>query len=120
VPTAARILLFRFALLTALLVIGYLGTTPSELLLPETNDKLKHLAAFLLLAYLCDAAFPHQPWNWRKFLPLLAYGLLLECIQHFIPNRTFSLADLAADAVGLAFYPILRDLLMKSFSLLRN
>ena len=116
-PAATRTLLFRLALLSALLGIGYLGTTPTDVLLPETNDKLKHLAAFLLLAYLCDAAFPRQPWNWRKFIPLLGYGLLLECIQYFIPNRLFSLADLAADAVGLALYPLLRDWLARAFTL---
>ena len=106
-----RTLLFRVALVLALLGIGYLATSPTDAVLPATNDKLKHIAAFLLLAYLSDAAFPRQSWNWRKFIPLLGYGLLLECIQYFEPTRFFSLADLVADAVGLGLYPLLRVVL---------
>jgi VanZ family protein len=112
--TTNRTLLFRIALVLALLGIGYLATSPTDTLLPDTNDKLKHIAAFLVLAYLSDAAFPRQSWNWRKIIPLLGYGLLLECIQHFEPNRFFSLADLAADAVALAFYPVLRGWLTRA------
>ena len=115
--TANRIPLFRIALALALLGIGYLATSPTDTVLPDTNDKLKHIAAFLALAYLSDAAFPRRPWNWHKIIPLLGYGLLLECIQYFEPNRFFSLTDLAADAIALAFYPILRSWLTRVFAL---
>jgi VanZ family protein len=120
VPTTGRILLFRIALVLALLSLGYLATSPTQVVLPETNDKLKHLAAFLLLAQLSDAAFPRRPWNWRKFIPLLGYGLLLECIQYFVPNRFFSLADLLADAVGLGLYPLVRIALDKVWASFRS
>ena len=114
--TATRTLLFQIALALALLGITYLATSPTDVVLPESNDKLKHLAAFLLLAYLSDAAFPRRPWNWRKFVPLLGYGLLLECIQYFLPHRFFSLADIAADAIGLAIYPLLHGLANRFFT----
>jgi len=108
-PPARRTLLFRIALALALLGIGYLAITPTQAVLPESNDKLNHLGAFLVLALLGDFAFPARPWDWRKFLPLLGYGLLLECIQYFVPSRFFSLWDLAADALGLALYPLVRS-----------
>jgi hypothetical protein len=113
-PIATRTLLFRITLALALLGISYLATMPTAFVLPESNDKLNHLAAFLVLAYLSDAAFPRQPWKWHMILLLLAYGVLLECIQYFLPNRYFSLADLLADAVGLALYPVLRGLLARA------
>jgi VanZ family protein len=113
-PTTTRTLLFRITLALTLLGISYLATMPTAVVLPESNDKLNHLAAFLVLAYLIDGAFPRQPWNWRKFTLLLAYGALLECIQYFLPNRYFSLADLLADAVGLVLYPVLRTLLARA------
>jgi VanZ family protein len=112
-PPARRTLLFRIALVLALLGIGYLAITPTQAVLPESNDKLNHLGAFLVLALLGDHAFPGRPWDWRKFLPLLGYGLLLECIQYFVPNRYFSLWDLAADALGLALYPLAMGLLLR-------
>jgi VanZ family protein len=33
---------------------------------------------------------------------LLAYGALIEVAQMFVPGRTASLADVVADAVGIA------------------
>jgi VanZ family protein len=118
--TTTRPLVFRIALMLALLGIGYLAITPVHTVLPDSNDKLKHLFAFLVLAYLADAAFSERPWNWRKAGPLLGYGLLLECIQYFVPNRFFSLADLAADAVGLALYSLLSGLLSRVSASFRN
>lgn len=114
IAPAKFFILFRIALAIALLGIGYLATTPVIIPVVSTiNDKVEHLAAFLLLAFLSDFAFPRRPWNRRKYLPLLGYGLLLEIIQYFLPVRFFSLADLAADAMGLALYPVLLRLLAK-------
>jgi VanZ family protein len=40
--------------------------------------------------------------RWRWVLPvLLGYGLLIECVQWWLPWREFSVLDLAADLVGL-------------------
>lgn len=68
------------------------------------NDKVGHIVAFLLLAFLADFSFPNEGFGWSKILPLLGYGLLIEIIQYFLPYRLFSLLDLAADATGLVVY----------------
>ncbi len=89
----------------ALLSTTYLAITPVDYpVLSDINDKLQHVFAFLVLAFLADQAFPQRAWNWRKFILLLAYGLALEIIQYFVPGRFFSLLDLAADALGLLLY----------------
>jgi VanZ family protein len=104
--------LFQLLLTMALMVITYLATTPSEHpLVSGLHDKLQHLMAFFVLALLADRAFPASAWSWRKALPLLGYGLLLEIIQSFISYRFFSLADLAADALGLLLYTLQSALL---------
>jgi VanZ family protein len=106
--------LYRFALVVTMLAISYLATSQVDHpLISEINDKVQHVAAFLVLALLADFAFPRLPWNWRKFSLLFAYGLLLEIAQHFIPYRCFSLADLSADALGLLLYPLLLPWLLK-------
>jgi VanZ family protein len=111
-------LVSRIALVVALLGIGYLAVTPSSFpAASSANDKLLHIAAFLLLAFLADFAYPRRPWNWRKFLPLLGFGLVLETLQYFLPHRFFSLMDLGADALGLMLYPWLRHLLVKTTTL---
>lgn len=65
------------------------------------NDKVAHILTFILLGLLTQQAFPHLRKNWRSYTWLLAYGLGIELIQYFIPQRSFSLLDLAADAAGL-------------------
>ncbi|OQX38169.1 MAG: hypothetical protein B0D91_04875 [Oceanospirillales bacterium LUC14_002_19_P2] len=71
---------------------------------PHLWDKIKHFAAFFLLAALFDQGWPKQPTPMSKFLLLALYGLLVECLQAFTPDRHFSLLDLAADAAGIATY----------------
>ena len=49
-----------------------------------------------------------------KVLILMAFGLLIEVIQYFLPYRTFSLYDLGADAIGVLVYiiwtPVLKQI----------
>lgn len=102
---------FQILLGLALIVCSLVMLTPRppqpELLSFAQADKLVHLAAFALLGGLADAGWPQRAYNYRKYLPLLGYGLLIECLQHFIPQRSFDLFDLLADAAGLLCYGIL-------------
>lgn len=99
---------FRLTLGIALLLTTLLAIAPQpEIIAREINDKLGHAAVFLVLAFLADASWPDLPFDWRKALPLMAYGILLECLQYFTPTRFFSGADMVADAVGIAAYLIL-------------
>ncbi|MEN8180501.1 MAG: VanZ family protein [Pseudomonadota bacterium] len=107
--------LTQVVLVVALLLTIYLATTPLEYpVISDINDKLQHIFAFFTLAFLADHAFPKHIWNWRKFIPLLGYGLILEIIQYTIPGRFFSLLDLGADALGLLVYTIFLSLLRNS------
>ncbi len=75
------------------------------------NDKVGHILAFILLGLLAQQAFPRHRMNWILYAWLLAYGLAIELIQYFIPERSFSLLDLAADATGLVVAFILMQTL---------
>jgi VanZ family protein len=99
--------LVRVALVIALLVSTYMATAQAGTAVgASVNDKLAHLMTFFGLALLTDFAFPRWRFGWTKILPLLAYGLLIEIIQLFLPYRTFSLLDLTADAAGIVLYGI--------------
>ena len=111
----SNLLLFRLALATALLVILHLATT--QLHYPgvdRLNDKFSHLLAFFVLAMLQDFSFPRIKFGLSKVLILMAFGLLIEVIQYFLPYRTFSLYDLGADAIGVLVYiiwtPVLKQI----------
>ncbi|MGH8503716.1 MAG: VanZ family protein [Gammaproteobacteria bacterium] len=99
------IYLARAALVLMLLAGVYLAAIEGgPVAASNINDKIVHLGAFFVLALFADYAFPHSRFGWFKVLPLLGYGLLIEIMQFYVPYRSFSLADLAADAAGLSLY----------------
>ena len=99
--------LIRVALVAALISVSTLAVIPlSQALAQELSDKLAHGLAFLVLAFLADRSLPRiafVPWIAAG---LLVYGLAIELIQARLPYRTFSWADFAADAAGLAVYAV--------------
>ena len=103
-------LLARVAFVTALIAVSIgavldLGHSP----VVRWNDKFEHIGAFALLAFLACAAYPRaQRWQ-RVFARVLCFGLLIECVQWWLPWREFSLLDLAADALGLCMVLALPD-----------
>ncbi|MDH3637472.1 MAG: VanZ family protein [Gammaproteobacteria bacterium] len=104
---------FRIALGLALILVTHLTTTAHAYPGTDTvNDKLAHVVTFLVLAFLADFSFPRSEFGSVKVLSLLVYGLGIEIVQYFLPERTFSLFDLAGDGLGLAAYvglvPLLR------------
>jgi len=71
------------------------------------NDKLGHALVFLFLAAITDHAYATTNFNWHKITWLMAYGISIECLQYFVPQREFSVLDMLADASGLLIYAIL-------------
>jgi VanZ family protein len=103
--TRTQIITFRLVLLAALAVITHLATTPQQYpLVKHISDKANHILAFYVLALLIDFSFPKTSVRIAKVIGLLAYGILIEVIQSFIPNRMPSLLDLVADGIGIASY----------------
>jgi len=97
--------IFRIGLLSATTVIFYFATAPIESVpFAGLGDKVLHASAFLTLAGLLDFSFPVTRFDARKIAVLLAYGMTIEIVQHFLPFRTFSLLDWFADAAGIALY----------------
>ena len=102
------IISFRVLLCITLAIVTYLATTALEFaIVSSINDKINHLVAFLVLALLLDFSFPISHFNTDKIFSLIAYGVSLEIIQHFLPYRMFSLFDIGADILGLLAYGLL-------------
>ncbi len=105
----ARVLFFA-----ALSMISYLAVAPLDAVVLSTGwDKLNHLIAFAVLILLLDYAYPRFQFWPGQIVTLLCYGFLLELAQAFIPYREFSLLDLLADALGIAFYGLCRPCLLR-------
>jgi VanZ family protein len=102
------IIYFRMSFCITLAVVTYLATTELEFTAVSSSyDKLNHIAAFIVLALLLDFSFPNSRFNTDKFLPLIAYGVGIEVIQHYLPHRMFSFFDVGADILGLVGYGLL-------------
>ncbi len=103
-----QIVYYRVLLCISLVVITYLAITALEFtVVSSVYDKLNHFVAFLVLALLVDFSFPNSRFNTDKIFSLIAYSFSLEIIQYFLPHRTFSLFDIAADILGLLAYGLL-------------
>ncbi len=98
----SRVRFFQALLFLVLGVILIMTTDPAPpAATAGVNDKLAHVLSFLMLGLLAQQAFPRLKTGWPLYTWLLTYGLAIELIQFFIPERSFSLLDLAADAAGL-------------------
>ena len=110
----SAIISFRITLIVSLLLITYLLTMElKHPIMMSMNDKLGHALAFIYLAFLVDYSFPASRFGLLKVLPLLAYGLFIEVIQHYLPHRMFSFLDMLADSVGVAIYAMFLPLLKR-------
>jgi VanZ family protein len=99
------VIVFRVTFTASVVAITWLATIkPDYEVVEEINDKVSHILAFVALSFLLDFSFPGRRFNLREVMVLLGFGLLIECVQYFIPYRTCSILDLGADAIGIALY----------------
>jgi len=85
-----------FLFFLSLTVIYLLSIAPAKSL-PETNDKLNHIAAFFYLSFLGKFLYK----NVFLFLGLLFYGVFIELSQLFVPGRSCEFYDVVADCIGI-------------------
>ncbi len=76
-----------------------LASAPQETV-GDYNDKLMHFVGYLVAGFSISMAWPKSLW-WRRALFLLAYSTAIECVQYFLPTRSFSLFDMVANTGGL-------------------
>lgn len=103
-PQTRRILKFLFVSMALLGIVAALmpgsgGGFPYA-------DKLMHAGALFSFTVLLDLATLRSFWHW-KVPVLLGYGAFIEVLQAFTTWRSASVADFAADAVGILLYWLL-------------
>lgn len=68
----------------------------------EQGDKLQHLAAYAVLMGWWAQIAASDRRNAVIALTMLAFGIAIEFMQAATGYRTFSYADMAADAIGIS------------------
>jgi len=108
-----RIAFFKISTRTLVVILMVAGAWVATRTLdfPETielNDKVIHIVVFFIFALLMDLAISRHPfWLW-KGLPLLIYGAIIEIMQYFSPDRSFSILDWVADFSGILLYFLIK------------
>ena len=96
-------LLFRAAFYAAFVTISCLAVIPDYNGLPPIvtlSDLLNHAAAFFVLYLLLRGAHPSLNRQ-KSTLLLIAYAIMIEVVQAFLPTRDASLGDIGADMAGI-------------------
>lgn len=70
-------------------------------------DKWVHLGLFMLLGGLGRQAWSQPTQRRQLLLGLLCMAIATEWLQHYVPGRSASVADLLADLAGLALASLL-------------
>ena len=80
----------------------YFSLTPIEHKISENIwDKAAHFIAYLLLIIIIKIV--HKRFSYLTSVILCcSYSFVIECIQHFIPNRMFDILDILANVLGTA------------------
>lgn len=93
--------LSKISFFICLCAIEYLATTSLEIKPLQNNwDKANHFIAFFTLYLTLSFGYPNLK-IFKKSILLVLFGLQIEIVQYFIPNRQFSLLDMLADCIGI-------------------
>jgi VanZ family protein len=93
------LLVLQFYCLIA--IYTFLGLTPHpESIVGSFNDLLMHFVGYFIAAFSISLARPQWPW-WQQAMFLIVYSTAIEIAQHFNPPRTFSIADMLANSLGV-------------------
>ena len=84
-------------------ISAYFAFVPDPSAVPsEFDDRLLHGFTFTYLtAALCFTYYEARVF-WPASVWMLGYGVLIEVVQFFEPERSFELGDLGIDVLGIA------------------
>jgi VanZ family protein len=85
-------------------LVIWLSLTPQPIEIPvEQGDKLGHIAAYATLMFWFAQLDTHHRMRVAYAIGFVTLGVALEFAQRLTDYRTFELADMVADAVGVLF-----------------
>lgn len=94
-------LFWRTGCVFGALLIAVLSLWPrvDALSIVPHQDKYGHALAYCCLAFFGLRGFPQN--TVAVLLASVFWGVLMECLQHFQPPRTFDLLDMLANTIGV-------------------
>ena len=97
-----------FFILTLIIIFTF-AIIPTDHIYLHTDydDKIKHLFAFFTLSLILNRASSSITQRFRNMSALLLFGIGIEFVQHYIPERTTSIEDIFADVAGILLFQVL-------------
>jgi hypothetical protein len=92
----------RAFMITALLVIGISLLPGSDLLDIEPWEKIEHIIAYAVLAFVGTLAFPQLRSAVLLAVMLPVLGVAVEFCQLIVPGRQADIDDAVANTIGVA------------------
>jgi VanZ family protein len=104
---------FKILFYIALVVVFCLAIVPDDHvhIAWKYADKIKHASAFFVLSFLLNRASSTIQHRLRNMGALLLFGIFIEFVQYFFPERESSFSDILADLVGILLFQLLYSLL---------
>ncbi|HMB30640.1 MAG TPA: VanZ family protein [Desulfohalobiaceae bacterium] len=89
--------------IVSIIIVVYLSLQSSTNLPTEfwNADKLYHAGVYCWLALLPFQCFYYNKIRYISSISMICLGLVLEIIQAYLPNRTFSIMDFVANSLGV-------------------
>lgn len=96
--------LFRPLWIAAIVTVAAVTLLPMPNMseLPQQSDKVAHFACYAILGCLAVLAQKSRRWQVLAVLAMVVMGVAIECIQYFLPWRSFEAMDMLANTVGVA------------------
>jgi hypothetical protein len=99
-----ELVIFLFISSLLLIVIGSL--LPAHWLPPLPNDKYLHFAGYAVLSVFVVLMASNIQVLFSSLAGLILAGVLIECLQHFVPGRHFCWQDILANTAGVCLIGI--------------
>lgn len=91
-----------FLLVSSVLLIVVGSLLPAHWLPPLPNDKYLHFAGYAILSVFTALLASNVEALFTCLTGLVLAGILIECLQHFVPGRQFCWRDILANTAGVA------------------
>ncbi len=93
----------KISIVFTLFIITYYSLQiPDKLSIP-TNDKVGHFLAYSILSIQCFLLCNTMNKKIKTTIMIASYGILMEFIQSFVPEREPSFFDIIANTSGILF-----------------
>ena len=82
-------------------------TSRTHSITTDYSDVVLHAFAFTYLTATLGLSHLRNAAGYLPAVWMVAYALFIECVQYFLPARSFELGDIGVDVVGILFGLIL-------------